>query len=278
MSYIEKYNENLNSWIKYYYYLDNNNLYSCIKDGFNKITKSTVELSKDKSIIKICNENEFNIIFENKEIKFRALNSEDLQFWIKSFKCDNWIFDEVEISFNETNLEEKKEYIYLIREREFIRLNLYTYKIGRTKQEPNVRLRAYPKNSEVILLREVTDCIYIEKLIKNKFKELFNQEDYGTEYFTGNKYEMIEIINQIIKDVDKNMTDSIDSSSVTDSIDSSSVTDSDENVEIKQVIEAKEYYIKEMKQLYSDLDNIIIHNRIKLGAYVIDNIPNPIHR
>ncbi len=43
--------------------------------------------------------------------------------------------------------------IYLIREREFIRLNENTFKIGRTQQKINSRMMDYPKDSEIILIR-----------------------------------------------------------------------------------------------------------------------------
>lgn len=55
------------------------------------------------------------------------------------------------------------QYIYLIREREFIRFNEQTYKVGKTKNDPNTRLSGYPKGSEVILFELVLDCDMIEK-------------------------------------------------------------------------------------------------------------------
>lgn len=39
------------------------------------------------------------------------------------------------------------EYVYLVREREFLRLNEPTFKVGKTKNEPNSRLGGYPKGS-----------------------------------------------------------------------------------------------------------------------------------
>ena len=84
------------------------------------------------------------------------------------------------------------EYFYIIREREFIRLNEHTYKIGRTKQLPNCRLQGYPKGSEVILFQKVDDCKTFEKIVKEHFKNKFKQRlEYGFEYFTGNIKEML---------------------------------------------------------------------------------------
>jgi len=51
-----------------------------------------------------------------------------------------------------------KEYIYIIREREFIRIGENIYKIGKSCQENCVRTIAYPKGSELIMVMEVSDC------------------------------------------------------------------------------------------------------------------------
>ena len=42
-------------------------------------------------------------------------------------------------------------YIYLLQEREFINSNQNIYKIGKTKQEHNNRLRGYPKGTELLI-------------------------------------------------------------------------------------------------------------------------------
>lgn len=94
-------------------------------------------------------------------------------------------------------------YIYLIREREFVRLNENVYKLGKTEQTPNGRLSGYPKNSEVILFIQTPDCTEIEKLLIKIFKNNFKQcLQYGTEYFEGNKDEMKNIINQNIHKIE----------------------------------------------------------------------------
>lgn len=90
------------------------------------------------------------------------------------------------------------QYIYLIREREFIRLNEPTYKIGKTKNEPNTRLSGYPKGSEVLLFESVLDCDSVERKIIERFRERFKLEnDYGAEYFSGDAQEMIVEIHSI---------------------------------------------------------------------------------
>ena len=90
-------------------------------------------------------------------------------------------------------------YIYLLREREFFRLNGNIYKIGKTEQEPNNRLAGYPKGSEVVLFMNVRDCHAIEGKIIYIFKNIFKQRtDIGTEYFEGDRDYMIKIICDVI--------------------------------------------------------------------------------
>jgi len=80
------------------------------------------------------------------------------------------------------------EYVYLLREREFIRLKEHVYKIGMTKQEPKNRFSAYPKQSEILMLVNVSNSHVIEQNIKKNFKEKFIQRtDIGDEYFEGSK-------------------------------------------------------------------------------------------
>ena len=90
------------------------------------------------------------------------------------------------------------EYVYLIREREFCRLNEETYKIGKSKNIDN-RMRQYPKNSELLLIEKVKNCDKIETLLINLFKINFQQrKEYGYEYFSGNSIEMRKLIKSIV--------------------------------------------------------------------------------
>jgi hypothetical protein len=80
----------------------------------------------------------------------------------------------------------KLEYVYLIREREHVRLNENTYKIGKTTQTPNQRLSGYPKYTEILLFESVDDCTNAENIIIKRFDETFhNQTQYGREYYKG---------------------------------------------------------------------------------------------
>ena len=81
---------------------------------------------------------------------------------------------------------EPTNYIYLVKEREFIKTNENIYKIGRSKQENTKRFLQYPKGSELILQETCIDCIKTEKMIINEFKNHFiHRKDIGYEYFEG---------------------------------------------------------------------------------------------
>jgi hypothetical protein len=91
--------------------------------------------------------------------------------------------------------EEKRHYIYIIREREFIRFNEPTYKIGRTSQSPDERFSGYPKGSEIVHYTMVEDSQAAEKQLISIFKKTFeHKKEYGNEYFKGDINEMLRII------------------------------------------------------------------------------------
>lgn len=90
---------------------------------------------------------------------------------------------------------EPTNYIYLVKEREFIKTNENIYKIGRSKQENTKRFLQYPKGSELILQETCIDCIKIEKIIINEFKNHFiHRKDIGNEYFEGDYLKMRKIV------------------------------------------------------------------------------------
>jgi acyl carrier protein phosphodiesterase len=91
------------------------------------------------------------------------------------------------------------EYIYLIREREFVRLNEETYKIGLSKKyDITKRFYKYGKGIEIVCFFAVNDSFKYEKLIMNEFLKNFEQrKEYGTEYFTGDKNKMKLLIANI---------------------------------------------------------------------------------
>jgi hypothetical protein len=95
----------------------------------------------------------------------------------------------------EKKVKDEKGSIYLLREREFIRLQEPTYKIGRTSRNMKQRFRGYPKGSELIVSFEVKNSRQVEKELICMFKVKFIQKvDYGDEYFNGNVNDMLAIM------------------------------------------------------------------------------------
>ena len=93
-----------------------------------------------------------------------------------------------------SNNGDKKDYIYLIHEREFKRFNEPIYKFGKTVKLMN-RMRNYPKNSDILLILKVENCDIMEKIILKKLRFNFKQrKDIGAEYFEGELYEIIKLI------------------------------------------------------------------------------------
>lgn len=86
-------------------------------------------------------------------------------------------------------------YIYLVQEREFVRLNENVYKIGKSKQKNCARIKSYPKQSKLICIFEVDNINEVETELKNIFKIRFKlRDDYGSEYFEGFSYLMVKEI------------------------------------------------------------------------------------
>ena len=67
------------------------------------------------------------------------------------------------------------QYIYLLQEREFVKTKENIFKLGKTKQINNTRLKQYPKGS--ILLAQVicSNCDCIEQILIQIFKEKYTQ-------------------------------------------------------------------------------------------------------
>src|SRR5665647_1537299 len=79
------------------------------------------------------------------------------------------------------------DYIYLLREREFIKTGECVYKIGKTTQFPERRFGGYPKGSEIHVVLKVNNCTTYENHLKQLFDVKFkNRPDIGREYYEGN--------------------------------------------------------------------------------------------
>lgn len=86
-------------------------------------------------------------------------------------------------------------YLYLIKEREFIKTNENIYKIGKTKQKNNKRFYSYPKGSILILQVYSDEIDKIERKLITLFKKQFKHaKSYGKEYFDGDHIKMQDMI------------------------------------------------------------------------------------
>ena len=92
------------------------------------------------------------------------------------------------------------EYVYLIREREFIRLSENVIKIGKSTQLNCIRKNQYPKFSELYGIVTVNNCQRVENKLKREFKLNFRQTEYGHEYFEGDIKAMVKLFLEIAHD------------------------------------------------------------------------------
>jgi len=90
--------------------------------------------------------------------------------------------------------------IYLLRTREFIQLNQPVYKMGRTDQPLEKRMKGYPKGSQLLYSDICCHTVNTETIILRYFKTQFiHRKDIGKEYFEGDPNKMIEIISHFCK-------------------------------------------------------------------------------
>jgi hypothetical protein len=83
-------------------------------------------------------------------------------------------------------------YVYLLKEREFVRTNENVYKIGKSTQANLSRFSQYPNGSILYFQMICKDCSKIERNIINSFRSRYiNRTDIGNEYFEGNYDDMI---------------------------------------------------------------------------------------
>jgi hypothetical protein len=124
------------------------------------------------------------------EVK-EEVKKEEIEEEVKKEEIETCIF---------TSINENKEYIYLLQEREFIKTKEPIYKIGKTKQEKLKRIKSYPNGSELLFYMVCNNCDEIEKTIINKFKSHFiHKKEFGNEYFMGDYNLMIDTIYNIIR-------------------------------------------------------------------------------
>ncbi len=85
--------------------------------------------------------------------------------------------------------------LYIVQEREFIRLNEPTYKIGRTKIDSDKILNNYSRGSKLCFKNKVKNHQDFEKYLISKFKKKFEHKKvYGNKYFSGDLKKMKKVI------------------------------------------------------------------------------------
>ena len=156
--------------------------------------------------------------------------------------------------------------VYMIREREFSRLNENTYKIGKTSRDLNSRMSGYPKGSEVCLFVNVKNYDVIEKIMIKKFKKKFVQKkEYGTEYFNGNPELMKNVINKIIEKYDaKNQNCNINNDINIDENNIKTINDNKLNIVKRKPIDTLLKECKKCNYKTNDYSNWNRHLKTKL--------------
>lgn len=97
-------------------------------------------------------------------------------------------------------------YVYLLREREFIKTEENVFKIGKTKQNGLSRFKNYPSGSELIVHVKCIDCDSSERKLIDLFKEKYKQrKDIGTEYFEGNCIDMMNSILMHVLEINEHL-------------------------------------------------------------------------
>ena len=176
-------------------------------------------------------------------------------------------------------------YIYLLREREFLRLNENVYKIGKTEQEPNSRLAGYPKGSEIILFINTIDCHTTEAKILDIFKNIFVQRiDIGVEYFEGDKNYMVRIICDVINKINcsgifrytsnpKQNTYEINNYKIDNEKQNINPEKLDSDIKNKEnnLIEGKSKINKELSKVEIIIENNLCENKIKKDKNIKNN-------
>jgi len=89
------------------------------------------------------------------------------------------------------------EYIYLIKEREFIKTNENIYKLGKSRQTNCRRIASYPKGSQLITIVPCSNCTSMEKTLLKQFRKIFiPRTEIGSEYFEGDLQKMLEMLHR----------------------------------------------------------------------------------
>ena len=163
------------------------------KENIKKLEDKVKEFKKDKDILKE----------ENCIMKVQMKEKQDLLNY-KDIKIKD-LYKNMNVKYNNNNdikIKLVQEYVYIIRECDFVRLNEDIYKIGRTsKTNPEDRFQKYRKGTEIVAFFKVNNSIECENKMIKCFSNHINikkMSEYGKEYFQGNRNELLSEILKIV--------------------------------------------------------------------------------
>lgn len=143
----------------------------------NIVDKSRHFIGKGGVIYLVCSD-----VCKEKIKRFNEMINEHISDIIKFINDD--AESEEPINTESKELINNENYLYIIKEREFIKTNENVYKIGRTNKGHYKRFTQYPKGSVVMALIKVPDAVLYEGQIKKIFNKTFKQrKDIGSEYY-----------------------------------------------------------------------------------------------
>ena len=180
----------------------------CILDeNINKIKELEYNNQLEKTVEELKNtinnfEEKIKLLEEKNIILHTQNNDKDKCLKKKDLEIKN-LYKNIYTKNTDIQIKKIQEYVYIIRECDFVRLNENIYKIGRTaKANPEDRFQKYRKGTEIVGFFGVKDSNECENLIIKCFSNHTNikkMNEYGKEYFQGNKNELLKEILQIVE-------------------------------------------------------------------------------
>ena len=175
---------------------------------YRKITSKKQIMEEDKLTVHSQEElNQVKLELEKEKQELEELNA-DLRQEVSKHKQElESIIGKKRKALEEYSASQKRQKIssgtfYILRPQEYAHENIY--KIGKTTNAMR-RMNAYKKNSDIMLMRHVTNIDNMEILIKSIFKMKFVQRrDIGSEYFEGEIRDMINVAQNTIDEYDSN--------------------------------------------------------------------------
>ena len=197
-------NENKNNFEEKIKLLEEKNQFLHTQNYDKDIFEKKIKLLEE-NIKKLENENNFEEkikLLEEKNLILHTQNCDkDKCLEKKDLEIKN-LYKNIYSKNSDIQIKKIQEYVYIIRECDFVRLNENIYKIGRTaKANPEDRFQKYRKGTEIVGFFGVKDSIECEnKMIKcfSNHTNIKKMSEYGKEYFQGNKNELLNEILQIV--------------------------------------------------------------------------------